>query len=238
MYVFDAAASEVQCASCNPTGDPHQILRSDPPANEAGTTSADVMASNSGRFMTDDGRVAFGTAEQLSPRDTNEIVDVYEYVGGRPHLISAGTGDRDILPKTALLYPGQVIGLENFSRDGRDLYFSTYDVLVPQDENGPFVKFYDARTGGGFATPGELLPCEAADECHGETSSPVPHPEVGTGTPYTVPGNVSQQAPKRNAKRKQQRKKKLRKRNQRRRQARKHSRARRSHSQRGGRRNG
>lgn len=188
MYVFDANTGEVQCASCNPTGEPPSVLRLDPPANESGTMSADVMASDSGRFMSDDGRVAFATAEALSPRDTDGIVDVYEYTEGRPQLISGGNGDRDIVPKLAILYPGQVIGLESMSRDGTDLYFSTFETLVPQDENGPFVKFYDARTGGGFPVPGKLLPCEAADECHGETSLPPANPEVGTGMPYTSPG--------------------------------------------------
>ena len=130
------------------------ILRLDPPSNEENYKSADVMASNSGRFMSDDGRVAFATADALSPRDTDGIVDVYEYTGGRPQLIGAGTGDRDVVPKLALLYPGQVVGLESMSRDGRDLYFSTYDTLVPQDQNGPFVKFYDARVGGGFPVHG------------------------------------------------------------------------------------
>ena len=191
MYVFDAATGEVECASCNPTGEPPHILRLDPPANEENYKSADVMASNSGRFMSDDGRVAFATADALSPRDTDGIVDVYEYTGGRPQLIGAGTGDRDILPKLALLYPGQVVGLESMSRDGRDLYFSTYDTLVPQDQNGPFVKFYDARVAGGFPVQGELLPCEAADECHGETSNPASDPKVGTGTEFTAPGNVT-----------------------------------------------
>jgi hypothetical protein len=190
MYVFNAANDELQCASCNPTGAPPSILRLDPPANEENLKSADVMASNSGRFMSDDGRVAFATADALSPRDTDGIVDVYEFVGGRPQLIGAGTGDRDILPKIIFLYPGQVVGLESMSRDGRDIYFSTYDTLVPQDQNGPFVKFYDARTGGGFVTEGELLPCEAADECHGETSEPSPEPKVGTGTTFTEPGNA------------------------------------------------
>jgi hypothetical protein len=201
MYVFDASSGEIHCASCNPSGAPPSVLRLDPPANEAGTYSADVLASNSGRFITDDGRVAFATADRLSPRDSNEIVDVYEFVGGRPQLIGAGTGDRDIVPKLALLYPGQVVGLESISRDGIDLFFSTYDVLVPQDENGPFVKFYDARTGGGFVTKGELLPCEAADECHGETTPPVPNPQIGTGTPYTEPGNVTRAQRKKKAKR-------------------------------------
>jgi len=196
MYVFDAATGELQCASCNPTGAPPSILRLDPPANEQNLKSTDVMASNSGRFMSDDGRVAFATADALSPRDTDGIVDVYEFVGGRPQLIGAGTGDRDILPKIIFLYPGQVVGLESMSRDGRDIYFSTYDTLVPQDQNGPFVKFYDARTGGGFVTSGELLPCEAADECHGETSEPPANPKVGTGIEYTAPGNVVKHRPR------------------------------------------
>ena len=151
------ASGEVQCASCNPTGAPPSMLRSDPPGNEAGTTSADVMASNSGRFMSDDGRVAFATADALSPRDTDGIVDVYEYIGGRPQLIGAGTGDRDVVRQARpSSIPGQVVGLESMSRDGRDIYFSTYDTLVPQDQNGAFVKFYDARTGGGFVGPGRI----------------------------------------------------------------------------------
>ncbi len=36
------------------------------------------------------------------------------------------------------------------SPNGVDVYFSTFDTLVPQDLNGAFLKFYDARTGGGF----------------------------------------------------------------------------------------
>ena len=46
---------------------------------------------------------------------------------------------------------------------------------------------------------GELLPCEAADECHGETSHPASDPKVGTGTEFTAPGNVTI-GPKKSAK--------------------------------------
>ena len=191
MFVFDAASGELQCASCDPTGAPPSVLRLDPPGNEESRYTADVMASLSGRFISDDGRVAFATADALSPRDTDGRIDTYEFVGGRAQLISGGTGDRDELPSLVVLFPGQFIGLESISRDGKDIYFSTYESLVPQDENGPFVKFYDARTGGGFAIQGRLLPCEAADECHGETSQAPPNPPIGTGTPFTAPGNVS-----------------------------------------------
>jgi hypothetical protein len=195
LYVFDAASGELQCASCDPTGAPPSILRLEPPGNEESRYTADAMASLSGRFISDDGRVAFGTSEALSPRDTDELIDTYEYVDGRPQLISGGTGDRHELP-TLLesIFPGQFIGFESISRDGKDIYFSTFEMLVPQDQNGPFVKFYDARTGGGFATEGQLLPCEAADECHGETSRSAPNPQIGTGTGFTAPGNVTNSA--------------------------------------------
>jgi hypothetical protein len=209
MYVFDAATGEIQCASCDPTGAPPTILRLEPPGNEENRSTADVMASLSGRFISDDGRVAFSTSDALSPRDTDGKVDTYEFVGGRPQLISGGTGDRDELPTLLeTLFPGQFIGFESISRDGKDLYFSTFETLVPQDENGPFVKFYDARTGGGFQVAGQLLPCEAADECHGETSRPPANPQVGTGTPFTAPGNVANGAQKKQGKHVKHRKRK------------------------------
>jgi len=192
MFAFDATGREVQCASCNPSGQPPEVLRPEPPGNEVGTTTADVKASQSGPFMSDDGRVAFATNEALVPRDANGIIDVYEFTGSEVRLISSGTGTRFELPRLALFYPSQTIGLEAFSRDGVDLYFSTFDTLVPEDENGKFIKFYDARTGGGFPANGRLLPCEAADECHGPTSDPVRNPEVGTGVGYGVAGNVPQ----------------------------------------------
>ncbi len=208
MYMFDADTGEVQCASCNPTGQAPTILRSDPPGNSTGAVSADVLASKNGRFMSDDGRTAFATSDQLSPRDSNEIIDVYEFVDGRPQLITAGNGDRDLFPSLALLIPGVNTGLEAVSRDGRDIFFSTYDTLVSQDENGAFIKMYVARTGGGFPVEGELLPCEAADECHGETTQPASNPDVGTGTEYTVSGNVVPQKKKKAAKKKAAKKKK------------------------------
>ena len=44
--------------------------------------------------------------------------------------------------------------------------------MTTQDHNGTRYKIYDARVGGGF--PAERVPpnCEAADECHGPSSTP------------------------------------------------------------------
>ena len=113
------------------------------------------------------------------PRDTNEAQDVYEYVDGRPQLITPGTGDTrsPLGGASASTQPG-LIGV---SADGRDVYFSTYDTLVRQDHNGLFLKFYDARAGGGFPAPAPPPPCTAADECHGAGSA-----AAASGSPRTA----------------------------------------------------
>ncbi len=183
MYTYNAETGVVRCASCLPDGEPPQVLR---PPEESGLAqfeidperaepSKDVMASQSGRFMADDGRVVFATSDALVDGDTNGLVDVYEFVGGRPQLISNGTAHADLLPGNHF-YPGEYTGVEAISHDGVDIFFSTYDTLAPdEDFNGQFMKFYDARTNGGFPPPPAHLPCVAADECHG-----VENPSPGT----------------------------------------------------------
>ena len=156
MYVYDPATRRVVCASCVPNGAP---------------PNSDITASQDGLFMTDDGRAFFATEDPLVHADTNKGQDVYEFVGGRPQLITPGTGETHATGGvlSALLNPPGLVGV---SADGQDVYFSTYDTLSRQDHNGLFLKFYDARTGGGFSAPAPPPPCEAADECHGADSAP------------------------------------------------------------------
>ena len=40
--------------------------------------------------MSNDGRTFFYTIDALVPKDTNNLRDVYEYVDGRPQLITTG----------------------------------------------------------------------------------------------------------------------------------------------------
>lgn len=181
MYTYDAETGLIRCASCNPSGLP---------------PTSDVEASQGGRFMSDDGRAFFASKDSLDPHDTNgTITDVYEYVGGRPQLISSGFGARDFTggsPLVAVLQITEYTGLEGVSRFGTDVFFSTYDTLVTGDRNGSTVKFYDARTGGGFPTQPDLAQCAAADECHGaDTVSPA-SPTIATGAGLGVGGNVTE----------------------------------------------
>ncbi len=169
VYVYEPSTSEIRCASCRPTGEP---------------PAGDAEASQNGRFMTDDGRVFFGTPESLTPGDADGLHDTYEFVENRPQLISSGTEATDS--------NGYInTGLVGVSADGADVYFSTTSTLVGQDKNGQFLKFYDARTNGGFNYAPPAAPCAAADECHGPGASTSGAISSGTAAPLGNGGNAT-----------------------------------------------
>ena len=176
MYSYDPAERKLICVSCRPDGEPPTV---------------DVEASKMGLFMSNDGRSFFSTEDPLVPTDTNEEQDVYEYNEGRPQLITTGTG-------TSQAHLGGFggsgnkgeEGLAGVSADGVNVYFSTRDILVPQNHNGPFLAFYDARTDGGFPYEPPLAPCEAADECHGAGNAPPVRPTVASEGDLGSRGNA------------------------------------------------
>ena len=138
-------------------------------------------------------RTFFSTVDSLVPKDTDGIRDVYEYVDGRPQLISSGVGFKESTHKLLLginngLFTAGLIGV---SADGSDAYFSTYDTLVPEDKNGSFLKIYDARTDGGFPYIAPPAGCEAADECVGAGSEPPTAVVKGSGATHGDTGQFS-----------------------------------------------
>jgi hypothetical protein len=134
-----------------------------------------------GLFMSDNGRTFFSTQDSLVPQDTDGVIDSYEFVRNRPQLLSSGTADR-----------AEGTGFVGVSSNGVDAYFMTKESYVGQDSIGPFLKFYDARVGGGIPFDPPPPPCEAADECHGLASGPPA--QVPFGTSPTL-GNGGNQAP-------------------------------------------
>jgi len=146
---------EVTCVSCTPSNAPG-----------AGDSS---LASN-GLSLIDDGRVFFTSSDALALRDANNHRDVYEWTpadGGTVELISTG-GDPD---DSSLL---------SATANGKDVFFFTHQTLVRTDENGPLIKLYDAREGGGFFIVPPRPACAASDECHGPSSVPGPPPNIRT----------------------------------------------------------
>jgi hypothetical protein len=174
MYSYEPSTGKIICVSCNPDGSP---------------PSHDVSASTEGLFMANDGRTFFSTVESLVQTDTNEVEDVYEYVEGHPRLITTGTDSADKAGGSGAA--SLVGGLAGVSANGVNVYFSTRDSLVPQDENGQYIKFYDARTDGGFPFEKPTPPCESADECHGSGSQSPNLPRPGTSADLGAGGNLN-----------------------------------------------
>jgi hypothetical protein len=181
MYIYDPAAEELRCVSCRPDGEP---------------PSSNVTASSNGIFMTNDGRVFFSTADPLVSQDTDGLRDVYEYTEGHAQLISSGVSSKDRSSGLILNFDIDLFtaGLVGVSANGTDAYFTTYDTLVGQDENGTQLKFYDARTGGGFPNVPPPSPCEAADECHGAGSATPQSSSSPSGAKLGTGGNVPPKA--------------------------------------------
>jgi hypothetical protein len=169
MYRYNADERQIVCVSCRRDGAP---------------PTSDVEGSVNGLFLTDDGRTFFATREALVDRDADGVKDTYEYVKGRAYLISGG----------AELQEGSSIfatGLLGVTPNGVNVFFSTRQTFVGQDENGPAWKIYDARTNGGIPFSRPQAPCAAADECHGDGSSPPPIQRIGSSAYLGDRGNVS-----------------------------------------------
>jgi hypothetical protein len=157
VYVYDADANTVVCASCNPSG-------------AAATADARVVAiefqggaavtSYQNRAITDDGRVFFSTPEALVPQDTNGRSDAYEYdvPTGTVSLISTGNDDSGSF-------------FLDTSLSGDDVFFVTRERLVGWDRDNAY-DLYDARVGGGLPEPPPTPPACAGGTCQGSLGAP------------------------------------------------------------------
>ncbi len=150
VFLYDVASQQLVCASCDPSGEA--------PIVGAGASLASLRQ----RPLADGGRLFFETLEALVPSDTNHQVDVYEYEGGQPSLISSGTSP---------------IGskFQGASESGGDVFFLSRQQLVGQDTEEEARVIYDARVGGGIAVSSSPPPCTNADACRTPVS---PQPSI------------------------------------------------------------
>jgi hypothetical protein len=154
VHVFhhETTGNALSCTSCKPTG---------------ALGIGHAFLSPSGLNIADDGRVFFSSIEQLTLRDTNRRTDAYEWDDGELNLVSTGTG---IVNAT----------LASVDSSGKNVYFFTRESIAVQDENGPVMKIYTAREGGGYGYVPDSVPCQAADECRGAGTKVPPPPPIGT----------------------------------------------------------
>lgn len=162
IYRYAPGAPEGErllCVSCDPSGAPPSADALLQDVNFGGGTTEETLIPN----LSDDGaRVVFQSANPLSPEDANQVVDVYEWEGGVPLLISSGQGQS----------PSHLYGM---SADGDDVFFRTVEELVAADVRGS-ASLYDARVGGGIPEATAAAPCQG-DSCQGPGTPPPALPD-------------------------------------------------------------
>jgi hypothetical protein len=148
VYVYDAEAEELQCASCVPGG---QVPVGD---NADSNASYTRMDSHQVQSVGNNGTVYFTTPNPLLPEDRDGANDVYAYNDGDLWLVSRAI-------------PGTSAHLLDVTPDGKTVFFSTNDALVPTDTDNA-VDVYMTREGAGFPyTPPPVPPvCAGIESCH------------------------------------------------------------------------
>jgi len=160
------------CVSCKPTGETAGGSASVPGTVPNGTTLIYRP-----RAMSESGnRVLFESDDRLSPQDTNNRRDVYEWEAfgegtctvelGCVQLISAG---RSSQPSTFI----------DASADGSSVFFLTDESLVSTDPGSTDI--YVARSGGGYPSPPGGIHCDG-DSCQVLPGAP-DDPSPGTQVP-------------------------------------------------------
>jgi len=183
VYVYDAEAEELHCASCNPTGQRpagREVLIEAAPVGSGNWAAALLPTYTTElygtRVISEDGsRVFFNSYDALLSNDTNGVADVYEWEapgsgdcteesrafhatnGGCLSLISTGESPSDSVFVDA-------------SADARDVFFTTASSLAPQDPG--LIDIYDAREGGGLPSPAGRAPACEGEACQGPLAPP------------------------------------------------------------------
>ncbi len=183
LYRYDEAAGTIACVSCSPAGLPPNgaiptVFRTSFQAEPL------AAAEQFGGLSEDGSTVFFASVDRLlpaalnaaEPDSENPLYDVYEWHDRVLSLISTGTsGSSDFL-----------LGA---SPSGSDAFFLTGEQLASQDGDNAY-DIYDARVGGGFATPAVPAPCTSPDTCRSMIATPAT-PVAPASIGFSGPGNTA-----------------------------------------------
>ncbi len=150
MYLYDFDTDELECASCRLDDLPPNGNAGDPFNALAGSGTV-RMNTHQPRILAEDGTVFFGSADDLIPGDINGLNDVYAYRDGELRLLSRaaqGAGARFL----------------DATPDGKTVFFSTSDAIVPTDTDKAF-DVYMTREGAGYPYTPPVVdpPCTGSD---------------------------------------------------------------------------
>ncbi len=204
VYMYNAESGKLVCVSCDPSGarpvGPAELSIGAP--ENAFPSFALAYPYYLPRNLSEGGgRLFFQSADGLVPRDSNGLVDVYEWelpgvgscTSGSPSF-SEGSGGC-VFPVSDVA-GGSEARFMDASGSGDDVFIATADQLVSSDADSR-VDVYDVRVGGGFPVSGGVPVCVNADSCKPPVS---PQPGVfgapasatfsGPGSPLPSPPAV------------------------------------------------
>jgi hypothetical protein len=204
VYLYDAEAEELHCASCNPSGS--RPMAAEPRApfslNPSGQWAAAWIPTwpwslNPLHPLSEDGnRLFFNSYDALLPRDTNGVQDVYQWEA--PGSGDCEEADGDYFPQNggciALISSGQSPQMSEFaeaSPDGESVFFTTASGFDPADPG--LIDIYVARVGGGYPLIAPPNPC-LGDACQGVP--PAPHDPTPASAGFRGAGNVKPVKPR------------------------------------------
>jgi hypothetical protein len=189
VYRYDAAAKQLLCVSCNPTG-ARPAAGVDEGAMRVARIQGWETLNHAPRVISDDGsRIFFESHEPLVPGDSNGTWDVYQWeepgagtcTASRPTFSTVTGGCVDLISSGQS--PARSLFLDA-DPSGESIFLATQSSLVGADYGLNDV--YVARVGGGFPEP---VP---PGDCEGEAcQSPPPAPPVTTpaSESFRGPGN-------------------------------------------------
>jgi len=157
----------LECASCRGDGSP--------PTGDSYLPEYFGLSGAGIRDMSDDGRrVFFHSLDAVVPKASSGLQQVYQYEDGQISPISRPDGS-------------SAATFLDASASGDDVFFSTYDDLVPSATSGDQAVF-DARVGGGFPVAADTrcasLACQPA-------ATPAPPLAVAASVTFLGDGNVN-----------------------------------------------
>lgn len=171
VFVYDSVTNHLACASCNPTG-VRPLGASTLSSISYSPPIGDYLAQP--RYMLNDGRLFFESADALSPYDGGAVggksYSVYEYEpAGLGSCNDVFAGEEGC---TYLIAPGSEGSSARFlsaDTSGENVFFTTRNELVPEDRDD-LIDLYDARVHGGFAATSS--PSCSGTGCQGSPSAP------------------------------------------------------------------
>ncbi|HEY8808486.1 MAG TPA: fibronectin type III domain-containing protein [Solirubrobacterales bacterium] len=203
VFVYDAGAARLHCASCDPAGArpaggrlaqrPFRVHHADGKGNWAAAwiPAPEWNTDELHPLSADGGRLFFNSFDALVPHDTNGKQDVYQWE-------APGSGDcSEASPQfsqrnggcVSLISSGESSELSELidaSADGSNVFFETISSLAPQDPG--LVDIYDARINGGFPYVAPSEPC-VGDTC--QDVPPAPNDQTPASASFHGQGNPS-----------------------------------------------